>query len=1258
MFQQTYEGILQGNLPFSSVSLASRKLAFIRRSSRKLHWLASTLTGYSADKEVRLGSEGDNDLEILGNRAANVAQMAGSLIRALPSLASLPVVSPGMPRVVKMAIECIRDAGPSLSQRQCIQHIKGTRPDPPFLYSELVMLSTSLQLSAFLLFMEKSTNYPARKGQITQASITPLASLIEVLRSFDGEEFIDKLSPFEPLLLSDPACLYPEMDSLSRNIYREAIARLSTSCRLPETVVCQGALNLCSREEVATDKRFRLRSHVGYYLLDQDGIDVLRAYLGRLGIISKVFRRPSRLAPVLALYLSLTVLLAGFAGMHFLNAALPPVLKVLSILCLIIIAADRARNLVFTGVMQFVRPSKLPRLDLRQGIPREYATIVVLPTVLFDAEHVTSVVRRMEAHGSVIRDPNVSIVLLTDFSDSKTKPEVAPSSPLLDKCACLIEDLNNLPAYQTYKPFFLFHRDHRFCKTEARWIGWERKRGKVQDLISYVVRGESHFVKGVGDLDRLRLAKYLVVLDDDSKLTEHAVQDLVGTHVHPLHHPHVDDRQRLLRGYGILEPTIVVHSGTPGTASERLIPKRNLIHDAIEQCSFSGKGILNILAYQQLVDGRIPEGCVLSHDVIEAGFVRTGGASEVVISESVPSTHEIWCKRRHRWVRGDWQNIIFLVKSRSQCPGLSLFGRLLIIENLQNSLVPVAAVILLAAAAMFNNRGLLWLIIVLSAGPTYLEAAMTFISGLTKGERDKIKQACQAMLFYPRSLLRWIGKSAHDAAISMDAIVRTLSRFITKRRLLEWETSAASERSSGATGLCHMYRWVATMSAVLFMVGAAALQPRPVLPILLSLLWVKRQWRTPLVPFAKRMLSVASFSSLRDLIAEPRTPKATMRYAPLARLEFQNAGIRLFSPRADRVVDPHVASILEVFAHNHALEDAFNRYTWLLDVPAEEQALSLGNQFQTDDLSTVLVLAGDQVAICPPQSADRAYQLANCANVYGHSDTTAEALRKLRILNLTGFSRRMPIVAWSLVRQHHTTVPQYPRLSMTEFARVTETLLSEGLLTVPIGGVNFGDLKRRVPFCPDYGFSRGTPIDRHYLEQFIAEIRDDVKGITLEIGGREGNRTRYGFANASDYRVMDLDQSSGADKVADAHDPRAWATDSFDSVILFNVLEHCQHPWVVTENIRLWLRPGGRAFCMVPNAQRIHRDPKDCWRILPDGFEGLFASYRILRSGTYGNLVASIASLSGIAAEELSPSDLVQSNPHFPVITWIVAEKA
>ncbi|WP_083733561.1 class I SAM-dependent methyltransferase [Actinomadura sp. CNU-125] len=227
----------------------------------------------------------------------------------------------------------------------------------------------------------------------------------------------------------------------------------------------------------------------------------------------------------------------------------------------------------------------------------------------------------------------------------------------------------------------------------------------------------------------------------------------------------------------------------------------------------------------------------------------------------------------------------------------------------------------------------------------------------------------------------------------------------------------------------------------------------------------------------------------------------------------------------------------------------------------------------------------------------------------------------------------------------------------SDFRLLLHNLDERGYVAPVLGRIDWGQLRRLTPICPAFGKSRGTPIDRHYLDQFIAEVRSQVSGEVVEIGGRDGNRDAYGFTKAARYRGMDIAADPEVSLLCDATDPASLPPECLDAVVAFNVLEHTARPWEVVANMWRWLRPGGTAYCMVPNAQRVHEAPNDYWRPLPAALTAMFHDWSERRVRQYGNPLTVIASYMGVPAEELDAAELDAYHPEYPVASCIIAHK-
>ena len=352
-----------------------------------------------------------------------------------------------------------------------------------------------------------------------------------------------------------------------------------------------------------------------------------------------------------------------------------------------------------------------------------------------------------------------------------------------------------------------------------------------------------------------------------------------------------------------------------------------------------------------------------------------------------------------------------------------------------------------------------------------------------------------------------------------------------------------------------------------------------------------------------------------------------------------------------KVHEPHVPGVLEIFTHHHSLGDAHRAYETSRQTRAE--CLPTLSNLMAEMVSgqAALLLVKEKVLICASESIIPAYMLVTNPHTSPVNGAKMPGMR-----DLTTMSKNMPLIAAALQTFFRRADGEYPALTLQEFGSLAERLTADNLLTVSVGAIDFGDLKRKLPFCPQFGHFRGTPIDRYYLDKFVGEIRSEVKGTTLEIGGSRRNRELYKFTNATSYLAMDL-AGSELDIAGDAHDPQVVEEASLDTIVLFNVLEHCEKPWIVVDNLYRWLKPHGQVFCMVPNAQRVHRVPQDYWRIFPDALNSLFAGFPRRKLYVYGNPLTTLAAYYGIAAEELSREELDYHHPNYPVANCIHAEK-
>jgi SAM-dependent methyltransferase len=367
----------------------------------------------------------------------------------------------------------------------------------------------------------------------------------------------------------------------------------------------------------------------------------------------------------------------------------------------------------------------------------------------------------------------------------------------------------------------------------------------------------------------------------------------------------------------------------------------------------------------------------------------------------------------------------------------------------------------------------------------------------------------------------------------------------------------------------------------------------------------------------------------------------TRQYIPNAFLKVENSqvsAIFAWSQRQQEII-PYLSwlTILEIFVHEHDIESAYQIFQQIKSATINEQVTTEIVKYQHLTNQAIIFLSDKSLTVFGKGfrsfiEQEEKYELAPL------SQHTYQVLRQF--------------FAKTDIKNDLSQIND-----IDSFCQLVISLEKIGLLSVATHSLNWGDLKKPVPICQAFGLTRGKPIDRYYLNKFIQEIQPQIAGKILEIGGTPKDKDFYELNPGLSYQVMNIEAGLGIDIVGDAHDVSIIKPESFDSIIIFNVLEHCYAPWQVVENIYTWLKPGGKCFAMVPNAIRIHTTPMDYWRPLPDAFAWMFRNFSAQKLYVYGNPMSVIASYHGIATEELTTEELDAFHPDFPVATCIFAQK-
>lgn len=670
--------------------------------------------------------------------------------------------------------------------------------------------------------------FEQRRQASDQISVSNAIGSQRFLNQLNWNDLFEELSVVATELCKDPAGIYPQMDFDTRDLYRREVERIARKSPLDEQEVAKEVVALAHEKG---EEGLSLLKHIGYYLVDDGFRDLERQVKYtpplKLQVQRTILERP------LLFYLGAigTITLGGAA---LLTAAarrgafgLSGTLGAAALLPM----SEIGSQVVNAVATRCIKPRALPKMNFEEGIPDEWRCLVVVPMMLGSLEGIQSDIENLEVHYLANTDPALRFALLSDYTDAP-EAHLPQDQELLDAAQRGIENLNarypDESSGEKRPRFFLFHRERRWCESEGCWMGWERKRGKLEQLNAWLL-GE-----GGDNLDELHLVnqdrstlegiRFVLTLDADAQLPHEAARHLIEAMAHPLNRPYAGEpilsengqgtaMQQALpqRGYSVIMPRVssTLPSAT-ATRFSRLFTaaagtdpythvSSDLYQDLFKESSYQGKGIYDVEVFHRALDRRFPESRILSHDLLEGAYVRVGLASDVEILDQFPPNYETYSRREHRWIRGDWQIANWVGNSIPTPSGteknpLSLLNRWKIADNLRRSLLSPAAVGVLLygwSLGARSARAASTLVGVAAFTPLLLQVAQQ-ITGWKWGGQETRE--------FVRVAQRCLVQTAlipHQAQLALDAIGRVIyRRRISKKLLLEWQTASATYDSA------------------------------------------------------------------------------------------------------------------------------------------------------------------------------------------------------------------------------------------------------------------------------------------------------------------------------------------------------------------------------------------------------------------------------------------------------------------------------
>ncbi len=788
---------------------------------------------------------------------------------------------------------------PEIVAAQIVKRLRGFDPAQTPLFAWL-----EDRLSRQDTSIEQVVNSAQMRLAASNVTMRNIVTSMRLVSEMDWADFFEEVSLVDARLRS--ASDFAMMDFATRNRYRTAIEILARGTDATEIDLAEASLALAAGGETARSR------DPGHWLIGA-GRPALEAKLGfRPSSWLRVQRQIGRfgLTGYLASIVALSLVILGF-GLSLAQAEGAGIvaLMVLGISGLAI-AFEVGSAIVNLLITRSVAPNPLPGLELTQGVPPDLRTLIAVPVLLHDMNELHAQIEHLEVHHLSTTGGALHYALLSDMGDSGTET-TAKDADLVAAALATIASLNERYPSPDGPVFFFLHRNRQWNPSEGRWMGWERKRGKLTEL-NRLLRGAQDTSFDVQSSPLPQDIRYVITLDADTRLLHGTVRQMIGKMAHPLNRPVFDSTAaRVTQGYAILQPRVTagLPIGKEGSIYQRIFSSQggidpyasatsDVYQDLFQEGSFTGKGIYDVDAFEAALAGRVPDNTMLSHDLYEGVFARAALASDIEVVEDFPDRYDVDMHRRHRWARGDWQLWPWIAGRRGGVPAL---GRWKMVDNLRRSLLaPMAMLSLLAGWMMAPMVALIWTtwVVVLLALPRLLplpfgifpeRIGVTLRSHFAALGRDVLtafEQIALSIIFL-----------ADTAAVMIDAILRTAWRLaVSRAHLLEWVTAA---QSSGAAQPSVAGQYGAMAWGVILGVGTCAVAAF-VNPAILP-------W---LVPFA---VAWAGAPALARVISLPRPARQDPQLLP-----DQARELRLIGRQTWRFFETFVTS-----EHNHLPPDNF-----------------------------------------------------------------------------------------------------------------------------------------------------------------------------------------------------------------------------------------------------------------------------------------------------------------------------------------------
>jgi cyclic beta-1,2-glucan synthetase len=772
------------------------------------------------EKEGRSESENDDhrwlreNATLLWSQLSNT-QNAFKLLNRLPHVSTPRGIT--IPRAAGVAEAFLHAVEFQFSEDAFLAYLGAYQRSTVLKFSELWALIPSLEL--VLLEQTTARGHRALENPETPQKVGICVRSLRDISQLHWKDALDSQIAFDRVLSQDPAGAYSRMDFDSRDVYRAQLVKIAERSDSTEMEVAQAALALArnaEKQDLGDPRQILRQSHIGYYLIGP-GQEQLHAKVGFRPSLGWRIRHFLRTHPDEFYLPGIEILTFGIMSAVVLlltSTNTPPIMILFAMLLLLLPSSQSAVQVMNYLTTALLRPEILPKLDFSKEVPEDCTSLVAVPALLLGKKQVEHLVKSLEVRYLGNHDRNIHFALLTDLPDSAVPSN--EDDPLVDLCSQLIKELNEKYSAKKTGSFLLLHRHRVYNPREKVWMGWERKRGKLMDLNRLLSGEYDSFPVKAGDLSLLERVRFVITLDADTEMPRGSAQRMIGTLAHPLNQAIIDpDKNIVGAGYGILQPRVRVsvqsasrsrlasiYSGQTGMDIYTHAVS-DVYQDLYGEGIFAGKGIYEVAVVQRVLEHRFPQNALLSHDLIEGAYARVGLVTDIEVIEDYPSHYSAYNRRKHRWLRGDWQITGWLLPHVPDETGrkvrnpISLVSQWKILDNLRRSLVEPATFLLFVLS---------WLTLPVSARnwtisaicilfvPVWFEFFFTLVRSVAERKLAIARDALRTLFVANFNVFLNLVFLAHQMLVSMDAVVRTLvRRMFTRQRLLEWETAAEAE---------------------------------------------------------------------------------------------------------------------------------------------------------------------------------------------------------------------------------------------------------------------------------------------------------------------------------------------------------------------------------------------------------------------------------------------------------------------------------